>query len=222
MCINTYTDPKRALGVGPLNDAITCGANHNLMNYLVYYLHNPTTKQFLDYLTVFLRITSENLTIYYTGHGAQVADRNGDEDDGMDEVMVFQSGHIVDDDLADILKKNANGRTKIVLISDCCRSGTIWDIPSNVTRAERNFPANIISFSASRDSQTSKQATGLGATKTMQGLFTFHFFRLIRQNRALTPAQIIPLINREIAPFQQTAVVLPTRRQLMNEPIFPQ
>jgi hypothetical protein len=221
MCVNSYTDPAKALGVGPLNDAVTVGANHRLLNYFIYFLHNPTTRQFMDYLNAFLNIVTENLTVYYSGHGSQVADRNHDEADGKDEVMVFDQGFIVDDDLAAALKKNCNGRCKVVLISDCCRSGTIWDIPEDVSKAERAFPPNIISLSASRDSQTSKQASGLGNVRAAQGLFTFHFFRIIRQNPRITAAQVVPLVNQELKSFQQTCTVLPTRREMMNQPIFP-
>jgi hypothetical protein len=221
MCVNTYTRPSLSLGIGPLNDAITCGAVHRLHNFFIYFLHNPTTRQFLDYLRVFLRLVTESLTVYYSGHGSQVADRSGDEADGKDEVMVFDDGYVVDDTLADMLKKNCTGRCRVVLISDCCRSGTIWDIPANVREAERRFPPNIVSFSASADCQTSKQAGGLGQIRAAQGLFTFHFFRLAREYPGITPEQIILLVNREIRQYQQTCVVLPTRAALMSSPIFP-
>ena len=94
-CVNTYTTAARQLGVGPLNDAITVGANHRLMGYFVYFLHNPKKKVFMEYLEMFMRMTSENLTVYYTGHGAQIKDTNGDEADGFDEVMVFDDGYML-------------------------------------------------------------------------------------------------------------------------------
>jgi hypothetical protein len=222
MLLNTYNDPKKSLGVGPLNDGITTGANHRLLGYTVYFLHNPTTRQFLEYFRAFLSCTTEYLTVYYSGHGAQVKDTSGDEADGLDEVMVFDQGYIRDDDLASVLRSTCRGKCKVVLIADCCRSGTLWDVPEEIAVAEKTFPANILSLSASADSQTSKQTAGLGGEGMgMQGLFTFHFFRHIRANRSLTPSQILPLVNRELTSYKQGCQIYPTRQALMDQPIFP-
>ena len=220
-CVNTYTTPTRSLGVGPLNDAITVGANHRLMGYFVYFLHNPKSRVFMDYLKMFLKMTSENLTVYYTGHGTQVRDRSGDEADGYDEAMVFEDTYVLDDDLAAAVKKNCNGTCRVLLLNDCCRSGTIWDIPEDISRAERTFPPNVMSISSSKDSQTSKQVSGLGNVGSAQGLFTFHFFQHVRKNRGITPNQIRPLLNRDLQRYNQNVEIYPTRRTMLNEPIFP-
>lgn len=222
ICANTYTKPSLSLGVGPLNDAVTCAAHHKLWRYIVYYLHNPSPQIFQQWLRKILTIGSEYVTIYYTGHGAQVKDRSGDEADGMDEAMVFDNGHILDDDLAIILQETCKGTAKVLLLSDCCRSGTIWDIPESVKEAERTFPANIISISSSADTQTSKQTTGLGDLKAAQGLFTFHFFSLLRSNRRATPKQVIAGLIPQLKSFNQTCQAFPTRANLMTVPIFPQ
>lgn len=220
MCVNTYTSSEKALGVGPLNDSITVGANHRTMGYFVYYLHNPKPVVFMNYLKMFLKMTSECLTVYYTGHGSQVRDTSGDEADGYDEVMVFENGYVLDDDLAVALKENHNPTCRVLLLNDCCRSGTIWDIPEDMRKAEREFPENILSISASTDRQTSKQVSGLGKIRSMQGLFTFHFFQLIRENPDVTPDAIVPILNKELRRFQQNVTMLPTRRTMMKEPIF--
>lgn len=222
ICANTYRTPKWALGVGPLNDAVTCGAHHKLWHYFVYYLHNPSPAVFQDWLRHLLSITTEYFTVYYTGHGTQVADKSGDEKDGMDEVMVFDDGYILDDDLAKLLKQTCKGKARVLLLSDCCRSGTIWDIPEDVKEAERTFPANIVAISSSSDAQTSKQAGGLGQLQAAQGLFTFHFFGLLRNNRRASPKDVIAGLNPELRKYQQTVQAFPTRAQLMTVPIFPQ
>lgn len=67
------------------------------MGYSVYFLHNPDTDLFLDYLEIFLQISTEYLTIYYSGHGSNIKDTNGDEDDGLDEIIIFDDDFIVDD-----------------------------------------------------------------------------------------------------------------------------
>jgi len=66
--------------------------------------------------------------VHYSGHGSQVQDLNGDEDDGLDETLVPQDGRtggvadITDDELDAIFSKLRAASTLIVL--DSCHSGT--------------------------------------------------------------------------------------------------
>lgn len=68
------------------------------------------------------------LVFQYSGHGTQVPDTDGDEDDGMDEALVpidFDSGaFLIDDDLRAIFDLLPEGVNLTVFI-DCCHSGTI-------------------------------------------------------------------------------------------------
>jgi len=66
--------------------------------------------------------------IYYSGHGFQVSDKNGDEDDGCDEVLVpvdasSPEKFILDDEIGKQLK--SMGKAETVIIIDSCFSGTI-------------------------------------------------------------------------------------------------
>jgi hypothetical protein len=171
---------------------------------------------------VLLKVTSDYLTVYYSGHGSQVKDVTGDEKDGKDEAMVFDTGYIVDDQLANILKTDCKGTARVLLLSDCCRSGTIWDIPEDPAAAEKEFPPNILSISSAADSQTAKQTGGLGDLKGDQGLFTFHFFHFLRNKRGATPKEIIRGLNPELRKFRQNVQAFTTRAQLLTMPIFPQ
>jgi len=73
------------------------------------------------------------LVIYYSGHGSQMTDREGDEPDGLDETIVtYDSGRyplknkdITDDEIYDQVLKMINKTPYITLIFDCCHSGTI-------------------------------------------------------------------------------------------------
>ena len=156
ICCNNYTKPSYKLGVGPINDSVTVAANHKYMGYNVFFLHNPKSTLFLECFRLFLQKTTDYLTIYYTGHGSSVADAHSDEDDGKDEVMIFDDTYVIDDKLSEILTKNANGKTKVILINDCCHSGTMYDIPTDMDRASK-LPANVICLSAADDDETAKQ-----------------------------------------------------------------
>ncbi|MFP4380326.1 MAG: caspase family protein [Candidatus Sumerlaeia bacterium] len=75
----------------------------------------------------------DSLMFYYSGHGSQVKDENGDEEDGLDEVLCsydfkFLKGRrgqngIVDDELNEIINSKFKDR-EFVAIYDCCHSGT--------------------------------------------------------------------------------------------------
>lgn len=84
--------------------------------------------------------------ITYSGHGSWVVDKDGDEPDGRDEVIVPHDykNVILDDEVFSILQSRRSG-TKVVLISDSCHSGTLY-------RAIRNglTPIKFRYFDASR------------------------------------------------------------------------
>ena len=188
------------------------------MGYTVYFLHNPTSNVFLEYLKFFFENTTQYLTVFYTGHGASIRDTNHDEDDGYDEVLVFDEDHIPDDVLADYVKEDANGVAKVILLNDCCHSGTIWDIPTDPE--EKNyFPANIICLSAANDSQQAKQGRN-GVND--QGFFTFLLFQEVRRNKSITPKDIQAKITTELSKYNQNVVITPTRPELLEQPLFPQ
>lgn len=214
---NSYKSPKYQLGVGPINDAITVAANHKYMGYKVYFLHDPHHTLFLKFLKVFLEKVNQYLTIFFTGHGAQIKDTSGDEEDGYDEVMVFDSGYIVDDELAEYINKYHKGMAHTILLSDCCHSGTIWDIPESLRKAER-WPANIMSISASNDSQTAKQIT---IKQNNQGIFTFNFWTILRNNPSIRIGDVQRIMAPELRKYNQQLEMYPTRRDMLEKPIFP-
>jgi hypothetical protein len=108
------------------------------------------------------------LWFHFSGHGVQVKDLNGDEKDKLDEAIVpldyEKNGFIIDDTLANILKK-INNNAKLFSIMDCCHSGTILDLPyklnNNNNWIEENtlkLNNNICMISGCKDDQTSMDA----------------------------------------------------------------
>jgi hypothetical protein len=70
----------------------------------------------------------DTLVVHFSGHGSQVQDLNGDEEDGLDETLVPYDGRtpgvpdIVDDELDEIFSHLRSSTVLIVL--DSCHSGT--------------------------------------------------------------------------------------------------
>ncbi|TDL22998.1 hypothetical protein BD410DRAFT_185542 [Rickenella mellea] len=72
----------------------------------------------------------DTLFVYFAGHGTQVEDLDGDEEDGKDEAIVTCDGYkILDDELFEILVKPLPIGCRLIALFDCCNSGTQLDLP---------------------------------------------------------------------------------------------
>jgi len=75
---------------------------------------------------------NDNILIYYSGHGVQIADTSNDEQDGRDEALTLYaldvlpegySGIVTDDELSVLLASLPS--RKVTMIVDACHSGTV-------------------------------------------------------------------------------------------------
>lgn len=99
---------------------------------------------------------------YFSGHGTQVTDVDGDEVDNQDEayVMVTEDGSIfepdgnpcvlTDDEFVSVITSSLHPEATFISISDCCHSGSICDLHKPVWNGRK-----AISISGCRDAQTS-------------------------------------------------------------------
>ncbi|KAJ7602536.1 caspase domain-containing protein [Roridomyces roridus] len=109
---------------------------------------------------------------HYAGHGGQTPDLDGDELDGYDETIYpvdyKLAGHIVDDEMHDIMVKPLPAGCRLTAIFDSCHSGTALDLPfmydpgpfKNVpvtggSPVRKKADADFASLSGRRDGQTS-------------------------------------------------------------------
>jgi len=101
---------------------------------------------------------NDYFVLYYSGHGTQVDDSDGDEDEGQDEALclVDPQGQIsydtllIDDDLAEALTEEIDENARIIVLTDCCHSGTICDFDKDIWEDRE-----AISIAGCLDSQTS-------------------------------------------------------------------
>lgn len=97
---------------------------------------------------------------YYSGHGTSMEDESGDEADGQDEALCFvdSAGQVnyqscmSDDVFAATICECMNPDVKVLILADCCHSGTIADFNSDIW-AEREIEA--VSITGCMDKQTS-------------------------------------------------------------------
>ncbi|KAH8101125.1 peptidase C14, caspase domain-containing protein [Cristinia sonorae] len=84
--------------------------------------------------------SGDHFVFMFSGHGGQVADLDNDEDDGFDEViwpsdiqldqidLTYQKNCILDDEIKKILVASLPAESRLVMLFDCCHSGTIADL----------------------------------------------------------------------------------------------
>jgi len=105
---------------------------------------------------------------YYSGHGTEVEDTDGDEKDGMDEAFCFvtpngqinRSSLLTDDEFVDILIASIPEGVTLIILADCCHSGTIVDLQKSAWSTR-----HAIAICGCTDQQTSSDI-GMG------GIFT--------------------------------------------------
>lgn len=210
--INNY---KQAPLNGCCNDVILMESLLKQRGFTINSLtDNDATKQnMLEELECLVTgcVAGDSLVFHYSGHGSQVPDNSGDENDGLDECILpidfTWDNVILDDDLNRIFGK-ANGAT-IEVILDACHSGSgtrnvllstkateftsrFIQPPREIFTHVRNafnvnvnplMVNNIITWSGCRDDQTSADAYINGS---YNGAFTFAFAQLITSSRKST------------------------------------
>jgi len=159
------------------------------------------------------------LVFQFSGHGSQVRDRNGDElNDHLDEILcpydLDWNNPLTDDILSGIFSKLPRG-VKLLMLADCCHSGTIareignpryekarfimppFDIKSRSLNKElprrklaskaQGDTQRIILISGCRDDQTSADAYINGK---YNGAFSWAVYQTIVNNKDITYKQL--------------------------------
>ena len=149
------------------------------------------------------------LFYHYSGHGIQIPDRNKDERDGLDEVMLpldFKtSGGISDDELrANFLAKIPAG-VKLSGLQDCCHSGTAFDM-AWISKMEKNKTMSIVRdgtytdllgdiriLSACADNQ---KATDMPIGGRSRGLLSASFITTYKKD--IRSKELLPLVQAQM------------------------
>jgi hypothetical protein len=121
-------------------------------------------------------LTAGDLFVFYfSGHGSQTPDTDGDEEDKMDETLIVYDRHIIDDELGRIWITFAPG-VRIVMLSDSCHSGTVYkamtamapkiSFPAMDKDDAAKMKAQLIHFGACSDKAESGAYLGRGSVFT--------------------------------------------------------
>jgi hypothetical protein len=188
----------------------------------------PNKKNILQQLqTILTNNKNTEVLIYYSGHGSQVRDQNGDEQGGRDSCIVpsdFQvNGFIIDDDLGKLLEQI---KCKCILLFDSCNSGTVCDLPFSFSYLKNNTfvlkknnsmklsNPNIYMMSGCRDNQYSEESNVNG---TYGGAFTNAFLKRFTPQKPLITlyAEICSMLPRQQPLFSSSSFTVPQARNPM-------
>ena len=143
----------------------------------------PTKRRILSELVNLVQSAPEFIYIHYSGHGTNITDTNKDEKDGRDECIVpsdhNESGIISDDELNMTL---VGIKSTGIAVFDCCRSGTILDLPFELinTANAATTSGGLYCFSGCLDNQLATE-TFADVPGLPQGAMTAAFISVLRK-----------------------------------------
>ena len=155
----------------------------------------PTRANILNNLIELIK-ESEHLSeiwFHYSGHGSQVFDITNKIKDGIEEVIVpvdyKSAGFIIDLEIFNIIQ---NAKCKLIMVFDCCHSGSVCDLEWSFEYKNNAFVKyqiddkelknpNIFCFSGCKDSQTSADVFN-NQEKRSFGAFTDAFIHCLKEN----------------------------------------
>lgn len=135
-------------------------------------------------------VSGDILFFHFSGHGSYTYDRNGDETDGKDEMIISSDIQgVIDDELKSILSNHMKREVTIVGLFDSCHSGTMFDLKfnyldsnnyNNYTENDRvsECNGNVIMISGCMDTQTGYEAV---IDNKAQGAMTWSFIESINK-----------------------------------------
>ncbi len=135
-----YKDTENALN-GCINDAKNY--KEHLKNFEIKLMTDeseikPTKRNIEDSIKWLVENNKfgDCLFFIYSGHGSQIKDKNNDESDGKDEVIIpidiDKNGFISDDYLFENMVSKIVKGCNLTVITDCCHSGTMIDLKYNI------------------------------------------------------------------------------------------
>lgn len=153
----------------------------------------PTKQNILKGLQTLLANTESGDTAFFmfSGHGTCMADFNGDEKDGQDELIIPIDAFslntcILDDELNKLIRNTLKPGAKLVALFDSCFSGTVLDLrytygyPDNTNESET--VGDVYMISGCTDQQLSADTVAPVNGKTMaSGAMTYAFLTMIKE-----------------------------------------
>ncbi|KAA6396695.1 MAG: hypothetical protein EZS28_007774 [Streblomastix strix] len=232
-----YEGLPHTLDLGPINDGINMAKLFVSRRYRVFYFCDATPQDYYRWMDWLLDNVEVQFCSYFSGHGTQIPDKTGKEKDGLSEVMVFYDEDtkfkktggqkvtavagitnetITDTVMHELIMNKEYPQTRIVLITDCCHSGTMFNFDQPLTNLKPNIPPpNVVCIGAAQDEETAKQ-TVLGGKES--GVFTYNFEQLIKSKPATNFNELQTYMKKNIAKYQNIQITA-SKQELLGKAV---
>lgn len=207
---------------GCVHDALNMAILAKKMGYsksAILLDEKATTGAVIDFLKDAAKIVrpGETFLLSYSSHGAQVVDRSGEEEDGLDEVLCLHNGFLYDDELVSLLGRFEEG-VMINVVSDTCHSQgqvRLIELPDAILRPK--FLKTLIggrerlvqrgAMKASVIQYASCLSTEVSWDTDSGGLFTKALLKIAGEERSRKSASFIDAIRRKVKNQTPTLVL---------------
>lgn len=169
----------------------------------------PTRSNILDEFKLLLSTSRTNDLLFfsYSGHGLYTIDRNRDETDGRDEMIVtcdFQN--ILDDELKILIQTYLKPGVTLFAMFDSCFSGSVLDLKyqyldslnyDDYTENDKQLetPGSVFMISGCTDKQTSADAV---INNTACGAMTWSFLEAAKEKTGCTWRELIKSMRNKL------------------------
>jgi hypothetical protein len=154
----------------------------------------PTRENILnDFKNLLINSEAGDLLLFfYSGHGSNTLDRNNDETDGKDEMIVsYDLKGVIDDEFKTIIQANLKENVTLFSMFDSCFSGTVLDLKyqyldslnyDNYMENSKQLETkgNVLMISGCNDNQTSADSV---FNNIPNGAMTWSFLQSLEQNK---------------------------------------
>lgn len=190
-------------------------------------LTKPTRNNIINGISNLLKNSSEGdiLFLSFSGHGTNVADTNGDEKDGKDELIVpLDFNCISDDELKSLIQSNLKKNVTLFALFDCCHSGTMLDLKyqyfddnqSNTIIENTNAYetlGDLIMISGCMEEQTSADAY---INSSYQGAMTWSFLNVTDKKQDILFKDLIVNMRDVLKTSQYTQIPMLSSGKMLD------
>lgn len=217
-CINDVNNIEATLTTLGFNDIIKLTDETEI---------KPTSENIMNEIITSLNsaIPGDLIFISYSGHGSNIKDKNSDETDGFDELIVpLDLKYITDDTLKTIIQNNLKKDVSVVALFDSCNSGTVLDLKfqylentkyDTITENDKNLETdgNIIMISGCRDNQLSYETD---ISNKPEGAMSWSFNTVINKNHNITWRQLLKNMRSVLSGSKFTQIPQMSSGKLFN------
>lgn len=189
---------ERELGVGPLNDGYLFGLKHHRLGFKIFYLYNSSSVEFENYLGFFLKNTTNELIVYYSGRGNKCG------------IEFCHTQVLTSASIKEIISKNCNDISRVVFVTETLDGGSAFDFDEC---------KKVISLSVDKRNKV-ESPENEKENKRSHGIFTYYLCKIISECPCITPERLTERLKPSLDRFDETFICKYSNKELFEMPIY--